>query len=231
MRVPSFIQSRVCEWWVHGEDIRSSVGLMSRREHAPIHCVNDLSIRTIPYALQLEDAHLPGKVVADRPARGWARARGARPGAARDAPRKDKAPDAYIEGRGHAFALVAAHRADLDQLLYDGDLLLGGDIEVGTDGPARTSATSPEASAGDTSSLGHTGRGSARTGTCTRGRPSACRTSPTPSSIASRIISATRTIPGASTAVRVVERGVVQRTRVLEPERDRAGHQLAARPR
>jgi uncharacterized protein (TIGR03083 family) len=129
IRVPSFLQSRVCEWWVHGEDVRSAVGLPSRREHAPIHCVNDLSIRTIPYALQLEDAIVPRKVVEislDGVGEGtWRQSL-----APREKPAEDARTDAYINGSGHAFALVAAHRADPEQLLYDGLLLVGGERDL-----------------------------------------------------------------------------------------------------
>jgi uncharacterized protein (TIGR03083 family) len=129
IRVQSFLESRICEWWVHGEDIRAAVGLPSRREHPPIHCVNDLAIRTIPYALQLEDAIVPGKVVEislDGAGEGtWRQSL-----APREKPSEDAVPQAYIEGRAHAFALVAAHRADPDALLYEGELQVGGDTEL-----------------------------------------------------------------------------------------------------
>jgi uncharacterized protein (TIGR03083 family) len=129
LKMPYFLQSRISEWWVHGEDIRAAVGLPSRRIHDPIFCVNDLAIRTIPYALQLENIHLAGKVVqVDLEGAGegsWKRGLGVR-----DRPKDDQQPDAYIEGRGHAFALAAAHRVDVEGLLYEGLLLIGGDEDV-----------------------------------------------------------------------------------------------------
>lgn len=129
LRVSYFVQSRVCEWWVHGEDIRASVGLDSRRIHDPIFCVCDLSIRTIPYALQLEDVDLAGRTVqielSGAGGGKWFRGLGVR-----DRPDETRRPDAYIEGFAHSFALVAAHRADPEPLLYDGSLIIGGDTEV-----------------------------------------------------------------------------------------------------
>ncbi|MFN2590321.1 MAG: maleylpyruvate isomerase family mycothiol-dependent enzyme, partial [Actinomycetota bacterium] len=48
--VSYLIQSRVMEWWLHGEDIRLGADLEPRIEHPPIFCVNDLAVRMIPYA-------------------------------------------------------------------------------------------------------------------------------------------------------------------------------------
>jgi uncharacterized protein (TIGR03083 family) len=130
LRIPFFIQSRICEWWVHGEDVRAAVGLMSRREHPPIFCVADLAIRTIPYALQLEGLQFPGKTVLielDGVGEGsWRQALAV--GGAK--PTEDTVPDVIIQGRGHAFAQVAGHRADPDEMLYEGWLLVGGDQEI-----------------------------------------------------------------------------------------------------
>ena len=53
MRVPYLLQSRVMEWWLHGEDVRAGVELEPRRVHKAIFCVNDLAIRSLPYALSL----------------------------------------------------------------------------------------------------------------------------------------------------------------------------------
>ncbi len=121
-----FVQSRVAEWWAHGEDIRAATGLEARIEHPPIYCVNDLSIRTIPYGLGLAGLSFPGRSVRiDLTGAGggsWHHGL-----AAGDRPAPDKAPDAYIEGRAHAFALVAEQHADPDEFLYDGLLVLGGD--------------------------------------------------------------------------------------------------------
>jgi uncharacterized protein (TIGR03084 family) len=124
-----FVQSRVAEWWAHGEDIRAATGLEPRIEHAPIHCVNDLSIRTIPYGLGLAGLSFPGRsvqidlTVAGGGSWHYGLARGERPP-------PEKKPDAYIEGRAHEFALVAEQRADPDEFLYDGVLVLGGDVAL-----------------------------------------------------------------------------------------------------
>jgi uncharacterized protein (TIGR03083 family) len=124
-----FLQSRVCQWWVHGEDIRAGALLPPRMEHPPIFCVNDLAVRLIPYALGLEGRSFKGKsVLIELEAVGGGTWRqGLEPGYE---PPKDKKPDATIIGRAHAFALVAARRADVDLCLYDGILNMGGDRDI-----------------------------------------------------------------------------------------------------
>jgi uncharacterized protein (TIGR03083 family) len=124
-----FLQSRVCQWWVHGEDIRAGALLPPRMEHSPIFCVNDLAVRLIPYALGLAGKSFKAKsVLIELEAVGegtWHQ--GLEAGYE---PPKDKKPDAIIIGRAHAFALVASRRADLDLCLYDGILNMGGDLEI-----------------------------------------------------------------------------------------------------
>jgi hypothetical protein len=61
--VAYLVQSRVMEWWLHGEDIRQGVDLPPRLEHNPILCTNDLAIRTLPYALGLAGLSFPGRSV------------------------------------------------------------------------------------------------------------------------------------------------------------------------
>jgi uncharacterized protein (TIGR03083 family) len=124
-----FLQSRVCQWWVHGEDIRAAALLPPRMEHPPIYCVNDLAVRLIPYALGLAGVLHKGKSVSiDLEAVGGGKwHRGLEPGYD---PPQDKRPDAFIIGRAHAFALVAFDRADVDVCLYDGILNVGGDLEL-----------------------------------------------------------------------------------------------------
>src|SRR6266545_840018 len=123
------VQSRVAEWWVHGEDIRAAVGLPARLEHEPIFVINDYAIRQLTFRLGQDGLSFPGRSVQidlDGPGEGsWRRglARGERPD-------PDRPPDAYIEGRGVAFALVAARRIDPDDYLYEGDLLIGGDVDL-----------------------------------------------------------------------------------------------------
>jgi uncharacterized protein (TIGR03083 family) len=130
MRIPYLLQSRVMEWWLHGEDIRSGADLPTRREHNPIYCVNDLAIRTIPYALSLAGLSFPGKVVRvvlrDQGQGTW------RHGLApRDFPPEDAEPDVVIDGDGYWFAKVAGRRVPAEACLEDGRLQLTGDLELG----------------------------------------------------------------------------------------------------
>ena len=130
MRVPYLLQSRVMEWWLHGEDVRLGAELEPRRVHKPIYCVNDLAIRSLPYALSLAGLSYPGKVLK-------VELEGSGEGtwtyglAAREVPPKDAKPDVLIEGRGYEFALVAGQRMDPAMALEAGVLLVGGDVELG----------------------------------------------------------------------------------------------------
>ncbi|HEY3264969.1 MAG TPA: maleylpyruvate isomerase N-terminal domain-containing protein [Actinomycetota bacterium] len=123
------IQSRVIEWWVHGEDIRAGAGLEPNLQHWPIFVTNDMGIRMLPYALGLAGLSLPGvSVRVDLEGMGggswhWGLA-------ARESPAEDKKPDAFIEGRAYAFCLVASRRAAAEDFLEDGNLVIGGDEEL-----------------------------------------------------------------------------------------------------
>jgi uncharacterized protein (TIGR03083 family) len=120
------VQSRVMELWLHGEDIRMGAGLPPRLEHPPIYCVNDLAVRTIPYALGLAGLSFPGrsvKVTLEAVGGGtwhWGLA-------PRETPGSGKTPDAIINGRAHAFALVAGRRVPAEYYLAEGILQTGGD--------------------------------------------------------------------------------------------------------
>ncbi len=124
------VQSRVSEWWIHGEDVRAGAGLPTRLEHWPIHAVNDLAIRTLPYALGLAGLSFPGRSVRIdlEGAGGGSWHYGLAP---REVPPPDKRPDAYIEGRGYPFAMVAARRVPADHFVKDGTLVVGGDEDLG----------------------------------------------------------------------------------------------------
>jgi uncharacterized protein (TIGR03083 family) len=123
------IQSRVIEWWVHGEDIRLGVGLEPNLQHWPVFLTNDLAIRMLPYALGIAGLSLPGATVrVDLEGVGagswhWALSVG-------ESPPEDKKPDAFIEGRGYPFSLVAARRVAADRFLEDGTLVIGGDEDL-----------------------------------------------------------------------------------------------------
>jgi uncharacterized protein (TIGR03084 family) len=126
MGVSYLVQSRVMEWWLHGEDVLAGGANPPRLEHPPIFCVNDLAVRTIPYALSLAGLSFPGKsVLVELQAVGggtwhWGLAPGERPSA-------DKVPDAVIDGRAHAFAMVAGRRIPAEFYLAEGVLQTGGD--------------------------------------------------------------------------------------------------------
>ena len=120
------IQSRVMEWWLHGEDLLAGGGNPPRLEHPPIYCVNDLAVRTIPYALSLAGLSFPGRSVrVELEAVGggnwhWGLA-------PRETPDPKKAPDAVITGRAYAFALVAGRRVPAEYYLAQGVIQTAGD--------------------------------------------------------------------------------------------------------
>jgi hypothetical protein len=91
--------------------------------------VNDLAIRTIPYALSLAGLSLPGKSVRiDLDAVGggtWHQVL-----AAREKPAQDKRPDALIRGRAYAFALVAGRRVPAEYYLAEGSIQTSGDDQL-----------------------------------------------------------------------------------------------------
>jgi uncharacterized protein (TIGR03083 family) len=128
--VSYLVQSRVMEWWLHGEDIGVGADLPPRIEHPPIFCVNDLAVRMIPYALGLAGLSFPGKSVKVEltAAGGGTWHRGLAP---REAPPAGKEPDVVIEGRGYPFALVAGKRVSAEYYLADGTILIGGDVALG----------------------------------------------------------------------------------------------------
>jgi hypothetical protein len=123
------VQSRVIEWWLHGEDLRESAGLEENPQHWPVYLTNDLAIRMLPYALGQAGLAFPGRSVrVDLEGVGegswhWGLA-------PRETPPEDKKPDAFVEGRGLAFALVAGRRRDAATFLDDGTLVIGGDEEL-----------------------------------------------------------------------------------------------------
>jgi uncharacterized protein (TIGR03083 family) len=126
LAVRYLVQSRVMEWWFHGEDIREGGGNPPRLEHPPVYCVNDLAVRTIPYALSRAGLSFPGRSVrVDLEAVGggswhWGLA-------PREHPPPGTAPDALINGRAYAFALVAGRRVPAEYYLAEGILQTGGD--------------------------------------------------------------------------------------------------------
>jgi uncharacterized protein (TIGR03083 family) len=123
------VQSRVIEWWFHGEDLRESAGLEENPQHWPVYLTNDLAIRMLPYSLGLAGLSFPSRSV-------QVELEGVGEGtwhwglAARETPAEDKKADAFIQGRGLAFALVAGRRHEASVFLEDGNLVVGGDEDL-----------------------------------------------------------------------------------------------------
>jgi uncharacterized protein (TIGR03083 family) len=123
------VQSRAIEWWLHGEDIRESAGLEENLQHWPVYLTSDLAIRMLPYSLGRAGLSFPGRSVqVDLEGVGegtwhW----GLAPG---ESPPEDKKADAFVQGRGLAFALVAGRRHAASAFLDDGTLVVGGDEDL-----------------------------------------------------------------------------------------------------
>lgn len=123
------IQSRVIEWWLHGEDIRAGAGLEPNLQHWPIFLTNDMGVRMLPYALGLAGLAYPGASIrVDLEGVGggtwhW----GLSP---RESPPEDKRPDAFVEGRAYPFSLVAGRRVAAEHYLDDGSLVVGGNEDL-----------------------------------------------------------------------------------------------------
>ena len=129
LRVPYLLQSRIVEWWLHGEDLRAGADLAPRGEHPPIFCVNDLAVRMIPYGLSLAGLSFPGKSIrVDLEGAGGGRWHyGLAP---HETPHGSR-PDTVVEGRGYPFAMVAGGRIAAGDYLSSGGLQLGGDLQLG----------------------------------------------------------------------------------------------------
>ena len=123
------VQSRIVEWWVHGEDIRAATDLGPQIQHWPIHLTVDLGVRMLPWTLGQAGIDLQGRSIqVDLEGAGegsWHWGLGAG-----ETPPPDKRPDARIQGRAPQFALVAAHRLRPDDVLDSGMVVLGGDADV-----------------------------------------------------------------------------------------------------
>ncbi len=123
------VQSRAIEWWFHGEDLREGSGQQENPQHWPVYLANDLAIRMLPYSLGLAGLSFPGlSVQVDLEGVGegswhWGLA-------PRETPPEDKKPDAFIQGRGLALALVAGRRHEPAVFLDDGNLVVGGDEDL-----------------------------------------------------------------------------------------------------
>ena len=120
------VQSRIIEWWFHGEDIREGAGLGENPQHWPVYMANDMAIRMLPWSLERADLSFPGaSLQVDLEGVGggtwhWGLGRG-------ESPPEDKKADAFVQGRGTAFGSVAGRRVPASAFLDDGNLVVGGD--------------------------------------------------------------------------------------------------------
>ena len=124
------VQSRIVEWWVHGEDMRASNGLGPMPQQWPVFLTADLGIRMLPWTLAQAGLSFPGRSVqVDLEGTGYGTWHWGL--AADETPSPDKKPDATITGRAVQFALVAARRLSADEVLDGGNLVVGGDAGLG----------------------------------------------------------------------------------------------------
>jgi uncharacterized protein (TIGR03083 family) len=128
------LQSRVVEWFLHGEDMRATNGVAGGWQfgwqHWPVHLAIDLGVRMLPWALAQAGHDLSGRSIeitvsgAGEGAWHW----GLGPG---EVPGPNTSPDAVITGRAPQLALVAGKRLDPETVLASGTLVIGGDPQVG----------------------------------------------------------------------------------------------------
>jgi uncharacterized protein (TIGR03083 family) len=131
--VPYLVQSRVVEWFLHGEDMRATNGVAPGWQfgwqHWPVHLTIDMGIRMLPWTLAEAGHDLSGrsiKIEVNGPGLGeWHWGLGAG-----EVPAPTAEPDASIVGRAPQLALVAGKRLDPEALLESGILVLGGDTAM-----------------------------------------------------------------------------------------------------
>ena len=124
------VQSRVVEWWIHGEDMRATNGLGPSWEHWPIYLTADMGIRILPWALERSGVDAAGRSVSVE-LTGAGQGRWHWGLGAGEVPPPRKEPDVRIVGRAPQFALVAGRRLPADEALDSGNIVLGGDRALG----------------------------------------------------------------------------------------------------
>jgi uncharacterized protein (TIGR03083 family) len=123
------VQTRVVEWFLHGEDMRATNGLGPQYQHQPVNLTIDLAVRMLPWSLGRAGHDLSGlsvKVDVEGAGEGswhWGLGSG-------EVPAGRKKPDATIQGRAPQLALVAGQRLKPDDALLSGAVVLGGDREI-----------------------------------------------------------------------------------------------------
>jgi uncharacterized protein (TIGR03083 family) len=123
------VQTRVIEWWMHGEDVRATNGLGAQWQHWPIHLTIDLAVRMLPWSLGAAGIDLSGKSVgvsvegAGEGTWHWGLGTG-------EIPPPKRSPTAVISGRAPQLALVSGGRLPVDSVLASGQVVLGGDRSI-----------------------------------------------------------------------------------------------------
>ena len=123
------VQTRVVEWWLHGEDMRATNGLGPQWQHWPIYLTIDLAVRMLPWSLGRAGFDLSGRSVrvevegAGQGSWHWGLGAG-------EVPPDPKTADAVITGRAPQLALVAGQRLPVDDVLGSGVIVLGGDTTL-----------------------------------------------------------------------------------------------------
>jgi uncharacterized protein (TIGR03083 family) len=127
------VQTRVVEWFLHGEDMRATNGVAEgwqvNWQHWPVFLTIDLGVRMLPWALAQAGHDLAGRSIKiDVSGAGagvwhWGLGAGEVPSATRD-------PDAIIVGRAPQLALVAGRRLSVEDVLASGVLVTGGDTAL-----------------------------------------------------------------------------------------------------
>lgn len=131
---PRFLlQSRIVEWFLHGEDMRATNGVSDgwqfQWQHWPVHLTIDMAVRMLPWQLAQAGHDLGGaSVLVDVDGAGegtWRWALGAD-----EVPDPQREPDVVILGRAPQLALVVGQRLAPEQALDAGTVVLGGDLNL-----------------------------------------------------------------------------------------------------
>ena len=127
------LQSRVIEWFLHGEDMRATNGVAKgwqlAWQHWPVWLTIDMGVRMLPWSLGQAGYDFAGRSIA-------VEVEGAGQGewhwglGAGDVPSPRKTPDATLRGRAPQFALVAGRRLSPEAVLDSGAVVLAGDRQL-----------------------------------------------------------------------------------------------------
>lgn len=131
---PRFLlQSRMVEWFLHGEDMRATNGVRDgwqlQWQHWPVHLTIDMAVRMLPWQLSQAGHDLRGmSVLVDVEGAGQGTWRWAL--AADEVPDPRRGADVVILGRAPQLALVVGRRLSADVALDAGTVVLGGDLDL-----------------------------------------------------------------------------------------------------